>query len=534
MVKNKMLISIAFSLVAIISYAQIPENKDARHMNYLMLLSVEDYCRTSSLYNDEYRQEFIKLFDDKKSSCIYNDFMNSSSFQQIISPEEYIRQYANNDDMMLETDYSDLDFVGPFEYRDGRWYRKVIVEKTIKIIDSVHYSDGAGGVLYDSSQLYPDAPSFSLEIELVYDKIKDRELISAIAVALKKPRTPLDEDTYSVIIKSDTKFDSRLESAGKSLSFNDFGEAFAYYNDYSVNDDDVKISASQVVQSDRYNVLKLKFTPKHLRLKLHADFAPFGAYSVSFANSGIDAKSTAKEVGIDLGFTFSVGNAKMGPFVGVAASMSEINFSMSNFSFSYPEIMVNRGVKMYDRTYNINEASEGLSMKDIVIPLYWEVEHRLGSWGKLVWDIGAKAYINGKMSWTSYNVSGSVTGVLEDHSVINDNVENCLGSFSQNFNSFISPVDYSRSQFDYSAFGKIGLDISTVKNLSVSLSAGYEYGINWSYTSSMAEYLNADKAIIPLLYSQSLNQNIAVHSFLGSVSYKRQGIWLSAGIKYKF
>jgi hypothetical protein len=534
MTVNKLFLGIALSIVSVASYAQIPENRDARHMSCQMLLSVEDYCRTSTLYNDEYRREFIKLFDAPDSVCVYNDLMNSASYQRTVSPQDYMRQYSGDDDMMLETDYSDLSFVSPFEYRDGRWYRKVMIRKTMKIIDSVNYTGGAGGVLYDSAQLYPDDPAFSLEIELVYDSDTDRCLISSIDVALSKPATPIDADSYSVIVKSGTKFDERVKSAGKSLAYNDFDEAFATYNEYSVNDSDVKIAAEELARTDRYNVLKLRFIPKHMRIKLRADFAPFGAYDVTRTSNSIAAESWAREFGLDLGYTFSVGKAKMGLFTGVAASLSGIDLSMTDFSFSYKDMLAGRGNARYERRYDISEATEGLSMKDIVIPVYWGAEHNAGDWGKITWDLGVKIYLNRQTDWDAYHLTGNAYGKFEDGSLVYESADYSFGDFDQNYMLFISPVDYSRAAVDYSLFGRFGLDIFVAGNLAACLSAGYEYGLNSSYESSMREYLNLVGSVIPMVYSHSMNQNLAVHSFLGSISYRRQGIWLSAGLKYKF
>lgn len=514
--------------------AQTPLTKDARNMNYQILTTVEEYARTSTLYNDSYILDFGNLFADRTKSCVYNDMMNSKSYQAIVTPDEYIKQYTPGGDMMLETDVRSLKFIGPYEFKDGKWHRKVTVQKTMKIIDSRYYYDGAGGVLYDSEQLYPKEPYFDLEIELVYDAEKNKCFINAIDIALSKPTTPIDDEKYSVIIKSGTKYDSQVTSGNNNLSFNDFDEAFAKYNDYSLNDEDVKITPTEVASCDYYNVLQLKYTPKHFRARARAGFAPFGAYKITTESEGLNTSSKGFEFGFDLGYTFSVGKTKMGPFIGIGMSNSSIAMSKENFSYAYPGKISDHNKVLYVRNYSITKATENLALRDLLIPIYWGAENKLNDYLKLTWDLGAKLYFPMMTTLLPYTVKGLTFGVYDGGYTVNESEEDAFGEIDRSFSSFMVPVNYSRSKNDISAFANLGLEVKIYGDFSGIVAVGYEHGITKSYQSNNDIYFDANEGIYPLVYSTKSKEDIAVRSFIGSISYQRQAFWMSVGLKYKF
>lgn len=515
-------------------FAQTPSNKDARIMNYQILNTVESYARTSTLYKESYVRDFLDLFEERTKQSVYNDMMNSKSYQSMISADEYVKQYTPDGDVVLDTDVSSLKFIGPFEFRDGKWHRKVTIQKTVKIIDSRYYSDGAGGVLYDSQQLYPKEPYFDLEIDMVYDAEKSKAFIYAIDIALSKPTTPIDAEKYSVILKSGTKYDSQVMSANNKLSFNDFDEAFAAYNDYSLKDEDVRITPTEVATCDFYNVLQLKYTPKHLRARARVGFAPFGAYNIATASDGLNTSSKGFEFCIDLGYTFSAGKAKMGPFIGVGISSSSIAMSMDDFAYAYPGKISDHNRKLYVRNYSITEATECLALKDLLIPFYWSAEHKLSDYLKLTWDLGVKFYIPMKTTLGPYKVEGSTFGVYSDGTKVTDSVEDALGTIDRSFSSFMVPVDYSRGKYDLSAFANLGLEVKIYGDLSAVAAVGYEHGLTWIYQSNNDVYFDSKEGIYPLVYSTQNKEDVAVRSFIGCISYKRQAFWMSLGLKYKF
>lgn len=503
-------------------------------MNYQILNTVLSYTRTSSLYKESDIRDFLNLFEDKTKPCIYNDLMHTGTYQSTVSPEDYVKLYTPNGDVMLDANISSLNYMGPYEFRDEKWHRKVSVKKAITIIDSRYYWEGEGGVLFDSRQLYPSEPFFILELDMVYDANKGKAFIHSIDIALSKPTRPIDANKYSVILKSGTKYDSQVTSAGDSLVFNDFNEAFAAYNDYHLNDEDIRITPTELASCDSYNVLMLKYTPKHLRARGRVGFAPFGAYNVHGATSGLKSKSSGFEFGIDLGYTFTVGKAKMGPYIGLGMSASSVSLFMNDFAYDYPGLISDHNGNLYTRSYSVTKASEGIQLKDLVVPIYWSSEHKLNNVLKLTWDLGVKIYAPISTSLTPYQVNGTVSGVYSDNTTVTDSAEDALGIIDKSFTSFMVPVNYTRKDNDFSAFGNLGMEIRIMEDLSAALSLGYEQGLTWAYKTDNDVYFDAEKGILPLVYSTQTAQDIAVRSFIGCISLKRQAFWMSLGIKYRF
>lgn len=503
-------------------------------MNYQILNTVLSYTRTATLYKESDIRDFLNLFEDRTKPCIYNDMMHTGTYQSIISPEDYVKLYTPDGDVMLDASISSLNYMGPYEFRDSKWHRKVSVKKTITIIDSRYYWDGDGGVLFDSKQLYPNEPYFILELDMVYDADKDKAFIHAIDIALSKPLTHIDSDKYSVVLKSGTKYDSQVTSAGDSLAFNDFNEAFAAYNDFHLQDEDILITPTELASCDSYNVLRLNYIPKHLRARGRIGFAPFGAYNVHSATSGMKCASSCFEIGADLGYTFSVGKAKMGPYIGLGMSFSTVSLSMNDFAYDYPGLISDHNGELYTRSYSISEASEGIQLKDLIVPIYWAAEHRLNKTLKLTWDLGVKVYVPMNTTLTQYRVNGTVSGVYSDNTTVTDSAEDALGIIDKSFTSFMVPVNYSRKDNDFSLFGNLGLEVRIMEYLSAALSLGYEHGLTWAYKTENDVYFDAEKGILPLVYSPQTAQDIAVRSFIGCISFKRQAFWMSLGIKYRF
>lgn len=533
-VKAKFLIPVLMFFISV-SHAGAqtasPSNADARIMNYHILNAVDEYGRTSTLYNNSYKQDFLRLFINTGQECIYDDIMNSSMYRSMVSPKDYVNQFDTDGDVLLETDIKDFRYAGPFEFKNGKWYRKVEFSKSMRIIDSRYYYDGAGGVLYDMEHFYPGVPN-KMVMELAYDKERNRCFICSVDIVSPKPSSPIDNEKYSVIVKSGTKYDDRLLSEGGTLVYNEFDEAFIDYNKYSLKDEDVKIVPKELALCDNYNVIKLKFTPKHFRLKARASFAPFGAYHVDKTSPEINSKTSAIEFGVDLGYMFSAGKSRIGIFTGAAVSKSKLSFGAKELSYKYPGYITDfsegfgGGISYvnddYIREYHIKRATEGLDNIHFMVPLYVDFEQKISNLVNVGFSVGVKNYFNCSTSYTPYSIVGeSSDGRYVDF-------------LDWTVSSFRHPVDFSNKPVDISVFGNIGIDVKLVSDLFLNISAGYEYGLTWLYRSAGNIYFSEEDNIFPVVYWGEQRKDIAERSFLDCISYKRQGIWLSFGLKYKF
>jgi hypothetical protein len=100
------------------------------------------------------------------------------------------------------------------------------------------------------------------------------------------------------------------------------------------------------------------------------------------------------------------------------------------------------------------------------------------------------------------------------------------------FESFIDPNTYEKNLFDLSAIANLGIDCNVVKNrLYVNASVGYEHGIMDSYVSNKQVYSNP---ILPKVDKNGSVEHVAVNSLISGLTIKRQALWISLGLKYKF
>ena len=100
------------------------------------------------------------------------------------------------------------------------------------------------------------------------------------------------------------------------------------------------------------------------------------------------------------------------------------------------------------------------------------------------------------------------------------------------FDSFIVPNTYAKNLFDLSGVANLGIDYNVVKNrLYVNASVGYEHGIMSSYESNKQVYSNP---VLPKVNKNGIVEHVAVNSLISGLTIKRQALWISLGLKYKF
>ena len=86
---------------------------------------------------------------------------------------------------------------------------------------------------------------------------------------------------------------------------------------------------------------------------------------------------------------------------------------------------------------------------------------------------------------------------------------------------------------DLSATSNLGVDYNVVKNrLYINAAIGYEYGFWDSYVSDKPVY---SKPIMPKVNKEDNSiDHVAVNSMISGLSLRRQALWISLGVKYKF
>ncbi len=483
---------------------------ETRRFNLAVLNVIDEYERTMSLSERKDGDDFVGLFYDTTSLCVFNDILGTANFQKSLTPSEYVNNILNNKNSLLTASIRDVRKEGDIYEIDGILHRKVSFSKYILFIDGSVYSGGEGGVLFDSSQAFKDSPDFRLVADFVFNPKSGVCLISSISALESKEPSPLDENKFSIIVGSSEKYDKQLVTRGEHLLFNDFNQSLSYYNDFEIDNPDVYAEPIVYASGERYNILGFKFRPMRFRAKIYGDIAAGKSFSISSSEKSFGYSAKSYEFGADLGFETSVGNhVRLGFYSGAGISMSDILFNVSNIVYTLPYI---------SRSYNFS-ATEKLSLTDIVIPLYLEMEIDVIRRVVLDLDLGAKAYLNRATKLGPY----TVTGTFGNNQIRSE------------YNSFIDPVNYTRASYDISLFAKAEIDYCIINRLLYAfVSYGYEQGLKASYDSGKQIYFSPNVNIYPFYYSPLTNQDVPFHSIIGSVIYQRAGNWISAGVKFKF
>jgi hypothetical protein len=190
-----------------------------------------------------------------------------------------------------------------------------------------------------------------------------------------------------------------------------------------------------------------------------------------------------------------------------------------------PSLNPNTGMyEMNSYTYTITNAVEQVSYMDLYVPVYFEIEHMLGSKGRVMlsWNFGVKSYLN-------LSAKAKIPYTVTFNTRVNNNSN---GEETMSFDSFIEPNTYAKNLFDLSAIANLGVDCNVVKNrLFINASVGYEHGIMDSYVSNKQVYSNP---ILPKVDKNGNVEHVAVNSLISGLTIKRQALWISLGLKYKF
>ena len=501
-----------FFLASNLLSGQSVSTRDASRFNIELLGVLDEYERTCSFAEKSDQRDFLKLFAREDEACIYNDLLGTNRFQTMVTPRDYSSLVKDDGSVLIRSSISDVRKEGEITYSDGKLHRRISFTKYVMIIDGSVYTEGDGGVLFDSSQAFDSSPDFRLLMDFSYDPQSGECRIDGIQAAREKPASPLDESRFSVIVKSTDKYDKDLSSRGEKLTFNEFGQSVAYWNDIDIDNGDIRLKSEERAQGDHYNVLELDFKPIRFRGKVYGNFALGNAFSVESSYAGMESSSSAMNFGVDLGFEKSLSKKfRIGIYSGAGLSLGKVNLAALDVRYSLKYVVPNRNYAF--------SAKESLSITDILVPVYLESEIDIIPRLVLDIDLGARFYLNRETTLSPYEIKGEIGNV----------------SVSTTYSAFKDPADYTRKEYDIALFGSLELDYAIIRNaLYAYLSAGYEHGLNPVYDSGLQTYFQESAAVYPFYYSPIADIDIPMRSLVGSVRYSRKAGWMSAGIKIKF
>ena len=513
-------------LIAEVAEAQSVTNSQRRHINSKVLNVIEEYERLVTVHDEEAQYYFQNLFVD--GAQIFCDMIGFPSYLSKISVAEYVNLVST---VSTSTTIVIKDVKkGEMTYSGGVWNIPVTFSKSVSYIDN-------NGYAFSTEEYY--GKDFEITMSLVYDQDTDLCRIESIDGAIvsdaKFPEGRffiLEKETVDNASSKTKKFFEELDVNGAPVTYNIYGQAVMPSGRPEVNDIDVVVNIDTLTRGFNYDVVNFDFKRRSSRLKVRYGIAPFGAYNVTTSQEVIH-QSDAMEAGLDFGTTWRAGRAaKMGFFFGAGLSMSNLNLSLATpVKYSYRTSLLDQTSNLF-RNYTVamelSSLSEKLSFMDIVVPVYFEIEHRAGKHVLISWNFGLKAYYNLKTSFSPYSVTGNLK-ISEDVSSALTNVD-----FAETFDKFLSPVSYKRNPFDISAAANLGIDVNLFKRvLYLSVKGGYEYGLTNSYYASGKKLYDKGAFIYPVVYDVLGEKFYAMHSAISNTSYHRQAIWLQFGLKIK-
>lgn len=496
-------------------------------MNSRILETVEEYERYSPLYDDEAEYYFMTMFENPETAVVFCDLMGMPSYMDEISVQDYIdlvKQQSQNTVVAIK-DVSK----GEYTFRDGKWYVPVAFRKSISYIDQ-------GGYVFSAEEYF--GADYQIRMQLCYDPEADRCLVCSIKGELDSQKVFPKErfkivDKASELDKKSARYMESLTVDGQPLDYNQFGQAIVSQGEFATYDPDVDVIVDNGYQGFNYDVVSFRFDPRNTRLQLRYGYAPVSAYSVKRdgkISENISDESSAMEVGADLGFAFQVGTkSKMSFNFGAGISLSELNLNYAlakPYTYSYTYVSgVSNGMLTTGRVdYSIASATESVKYMDLMVPIYFELEHNINKWLMISWNFGVKGYLPLQTNLvTPYTLVGttSVDGQKSTQLVLASKDERPL---------FVAPNTYDKNIFELSAMANLGADFSLYKRMIyATLRVGYEYGILSSYDSDLRPY---DKSR-PVVYHAAEGNHVAVNSLISGMSFRRNALWISLGFKFK-
>lgn len=503
---------------------QTLSQKETHHINSLILNALDEYVRTASFAEPEDIKAFQRLFDTPDASCVFNDLPGTPGYRTEMSPREYSEQVTPDSGSLIKIEVSRVRKNDKFFQKGGRWHRRLTLDKYVMFIDNSVYSGGEGGVFFDTDKLLSDGKgTYPLEMDLVYDADKDRCLISSISLIGNGSSSALDSGSFYVILQPEPQFRAKTLYGNAPIVFNDYGQAFVPAVDQLQYDsDDYKLIPVTEAESRFYDVMSLSYRKlHHLRFKPRYSMTLGSAFGMGTVPSGVNftQSSKATEFGLDFGFLFAKGShSHSGLYIGAAYSSSMLDMRAENMEYDY----------LPQRRYKIASATETLGFTDLMVPFYFETEFKLGKYVDLSLDLGAKFYINiDNRNAVPYRINGSV--ITASNTTDFDLSSADVG--------FLDPGSYAKEPLDMSFFANLEFSVRLLKFMYLFASAGYEYGLQSllpAYNPSEIKTYYATggtNPVFPVAYGGGTN--LLFRSFVQSMAFHRQGIWLSFGLKFK-
>lgn len=466
-------------------------------MNDRLMDLLDSYESYSSFARETDAYSFTDLFV-APDAHIYCDYVSSPYFNKELSLDKYLEYSLNQDRKRVRI--SNLK-KSDYTFLDGRWHVKVFFDKFVEYEDR-------NGVVFSSSTIGGD---YRIVMDCFWNPEEERFSIESISGT--KPTGLIIPDGHFAVIEKRNEVDSLVRIGKDKLIFNK--DAFAFLpsvKDITLPDDNYSLKVMENAVTDIYSLYSLNVRHTPIRARLRFSMLPFGAYRMESTYEQLEYNSNGGELTAEAGYSLSLApRSKLVFSMGAGLSTGTISMNADGINYSYD--IDGKGTV---RTYSLDRITESIELTDFVIPAYISFEQGLGKKLGFVLDLGTKLYLNMSSKLSPYHITGSVDGI----------------EFDEDYSQFISPSVTRINQFSVSCFGRTGICYNIVNGLFASLNAGYEWGLTDTYSPSVMTPWYDENGIYPLVFFKETD--VPLHSFLSSISYRRNGFIMDFGFLLKF
>ena len=513
------------------------------------------YETYATINDEESKAAFMALFVNERA-IVYNDLLGLSDAPQLTATA-YARLLGSQDVRNKIIFVKNITVSSEPQLQDGKWKVTIAFDKEIS-----YYN--ACGVFYSSKEFYE--ADYKLKAVMVYDENSQNCLIERITGRVET-YNELPETYFVVMTNDDNKLlDNKLLYKNIPLKFNSVRQAIVEgvpnLDDFSNSDQKVKAviptydKDCKIVTIDYGRSAPIGPAPSY-RMKLHFDLPMGGSLSIDEGSNKLDnTSSSGFEFGIDAGMKlFDNKGVRLYGFTGLGISSSTIELSSKkDYTIAGQKDLDGSD---YTRHYENLNITQKVSLTELIIPVYANLEYAFSSDMALYGSLGLRLCLNmsNKLE-DNGSYANSVYGIYTGNDGFGKNKDDVLKwaeavgknmELGQNANGFskdkvnfssatLSDLDGVKSTNIDALFG-LGFRYTIPKSpITIDLGANMVFGLGDLIEpsgSSNSSTMDNTKPIYNMIDANTHKSTEYINSLTDQLkSVKRQSLRLSIGLIY--
>ena len=398
-------------LIAAVSISAVADNLTPglrRNMFNDVLELINKYEDCLPMLDPSYADEFLDLFESE-NSMVYNDLLNITLGRSLTA-----KQYS---DALLTEIYPGGRYVIKDISHDEPVLSGNLWEVNISFQKELLYYDECN-IKYSSKEYYE--ADHDIVMTVIWDQETRMCKIRRISGKIDSQYSPLPDGFVVLDMTDDPKY-SELLYDGHKLNYNVDSIVFMGSDALEIEgvisypyDDDVILKIAKGAECNRK--IGVDFKTKHKRIRVHYEQNELSdLYKIESNSKRYSFKSSGYEVGIDYGKNVvSKNSVKFGFYIGAGIAQNTIDAtSLRAVEYNYKTYgEADFDGDSYDRFYTLNKSSYTVSIMDVVVPLYADLNIRISPITSLYFDGGVKGYYNVKRSITDFSALYSTYGKI--------------------------------------------------------------------------------------------------------------------------